>query len=91
MDAPFSFRYGGRPSAEFLSTWKTQRSSRAIDSHRTEFKVTYTDTAGDLAIRCVAVADDDFPTVEWTVYFTNTGTAPTPILENIQAIETPLR
>jgi hypothetical protein len=30
MDAPFSFRYGGRPSAEFLSTWKTQRSSRAI-------------------------------------------------------------
>jgi len=29
----------------------------------------------------------DFPTVEWTLYFKNTGTQDTPILEDIQALD----
>jgi alpha-galactosidase len=38
----------------------------------------------------VAVAYNDFPTVEWTVYFKNTGTRVTPILEDIEALDTRL-
>ncbi len=29
----------------------------------------------------------DFPTIEWTVYFKNMGTADTPLIENIQALD----
>jgi alpha-galactosidase len=38
----------------------------------------------------VAVEYRDFPTVEWTLYFKNTGAADTPILENVQALDTRL-
>jgi alpha-galactosidase len=40
-----------------------------------------------LQVRCVAVEYRDFPTVEWTLYFKNTSTHDTPILENIQALD----
>jgi len=39
----------------------------------------------------VAVEYHDFPTVEWTVYFRNTGTKDTPILADIQALDTSFR
>jgi alpha-galactosidase len=38
----------------------------------------------------VAVAYRDFPAVEWTVYFKNSGDAATPILEGIQGLDTAL-
>nr|WP_321471245.1 alpha-galactosidase [uncultured Paludibaculum sp.] len=87
---PFSFRYGGRESAEFLAQWKTERTSRPLDAQRTQSRVSYTDPASGLQVRVDAVTYLDYPTVEWTVYFKNTGTAPTPILENIQSIDTEL-
>ena len=39
-------------------------------------------------MRCVAVEYSDFPTVEWTVYFKNNGSADTPILSDIRSIDT---
>jgi alpha-galactosidase len=87
-DPPFSFRYGARPFSQILKTWTIERSVRALDNHRTEYLVTYTDPGTGLVIRCVAIAYDDFPTVEWTLYFQNNGTHPSPIIENIQAIDT---
>ncbi len=39
----------------------------------------------------VAVEYHDFPTIEWTVYFKNTGTRDTPLLTNVQAIDTSFR
>ncbi len=41
-------------------------------------------------MRAVAIVYRDFPVVEWTVYFKNTGAKPTPILESIQALDTQL-
>jgi alpha-galactosidase len=89
-DPPFSFRYAGRPSSELLKTWAFARTSRTLDPHRTEYVSTYTDPRTGLAVKCVAVAYDDFPTIEWTLCFNNTGASPTPILEKIQAIDTEL-
>ena len=43
-----------------------------------------------MELRCVAIEYHDFPTVEWTVYFKNTGSNDTPILENIQAFDAQL-
>ena len=85
-----SFTYNGVPSAEFLSNWKIERSSRKLDDQKTERTVTYTDPKTGLVVRCVGTEFSDFPAVEWVVYFENTGSSDTPILENIQALDTVL-
>jgi len=88
---PFSFSYGGRRSAEFLAGWPVKSNSRRIDAVRTEQTLAWTDPRSGLVVRCVAVEYADYPTVEWTVYFTNTGAIPTPIVENIQGLDTCFR
>ncbi|MCX6927678.1 MAG: alpha-galactosidase [Verrucomicrobia bacterium] len=86
-DPPFSFTYNGKPSAEFLVTWKVERAPKKIEEHRVRHCVTYADPAGGLSVRCEAIEYDDFPTVEWTLYFKNTSPSETPIIENIQSLD----
>ncbi len=83
----FSFIYDGKPSTDLLHSWHIARTSRQIDDTRIERTLTYTDPRSGLSVRCVGIQYSDFPTVEWTVYFKNTGTTDTPILEDIQAID----
>ncbi|UCH36645.1 MAG: alpha-galactosidase [Armatimonadota bacterium] len=89
-EPPFSFTYDGRPSGEVLKTWTLTRAERAVDDKRTEHAITYNDPETGLVMRCVAVEYHDFPIVEWTLYFKNAGSADTPILEDIQALDTHL-
>ncbi len=88
LTPPFSFRYEDRASSELLKSWPVERSTRKIDQQRTEYTSIYQDPSTHLIVRCVAVAYRDFPTVEWTVYFKNGGSARTPILQDIQALDT---
>ena len=85
---PMSFAYGGRPSSELLAGWAAKHTQEKIDDARTRHTLTWTDRQTGLVVRCVAVAYHDFPTVEWTVHFTNTGPRETPILSDIQALDT---
>ena len=71
----------------FSATWKVDRKSKKLDEHRTAHTVVYSDPAGGLSVRCEAVEYDDYPTVEWTLHFKNTGAADTPIIENIQSLD----
>jgi len=87
-EAPFSFRYGDQPSSYLLKTWELNRSSTPLGGGLTNHTLTYTDAKTGLVVRAVAVEYSDFPAVEWTLYFKNTGSKPTPILENIQALDT---
>jgi len=57
---------------------------------RTEWVLTYTDPADGPGRPLRGRGIPDFPTVEWTVYFRNTGAADTPILADIQALDLPL-
>jgi alpha-galactosidase len=86
-EAPFSFVYGGKTSAELLKDWKSERSSRMLDEHRTERISVWTDPGTGLQVRCVGIEYSDFPTAEWVLYFRNTGAQDTPILSDIQAVE----
>ena len=88
---PFSFVYGGQPSAVLLKSWEVQRESRRLDDQRTQHTLTYTDPKTALEIRCVAIEYHDFPTVEWTLYLENRGESDTPLLSDIQAIDTQFR
>lgn len=89
-ELPFSFRYDGKASAELLKNWKQQRSSRKLDEQRTESLLLWTDSQTGLQVRCVAVEYRDFPTVEWTLYFKNTGARDTPIVSDLLALNTSL-
>ena len=84
---PFSFMYGGQSSAGLLKTWKTERAAKELDESRTQQTLTFTDSKTGLEVRCVIVEYKDFPTVEWTLYFKNTGTSDTPILSDIQVLD----
>jgi alpha-galactosidase len=90
-EPPFTFTYNGKPSAELLREWKVARSSRDLDAKRAEHTLTCTDEATGLQVRCVALEYRDFPTVEWTVYFKNTGQADTPVLSDLQALDLSLQ
>ena len=83
----FSFVYGGELSERLLKKVATERSSRRIDDTRIEYTLRATDPKTGLEVRCIGIAYQDFPTVEWTLYFKNNGTTDSPILEQIQALD----
>ena len=84
---PISFTLGGVPSATVLKTWKVERAERKLDENRTEIVLTASDPAGGLGVRCVAVRYRDYPAIEWTPYFKNTGREDTPIIADIRALD----
>ncbi len=86
---PFSFDYGGRPSASLLSAWPQQRESQLLDTGRVRHTLTWDDPQTGLQVRCEAVEYQDHPVVEWTVWIENGGPADTPVLEQIQGLDVP--
>jgi len=84
---PFSFIYAGQSSTKLLQKWQLKREDIPLDKNRIQHILTYSDPETKLTVRCIAVEYLDFPTVEWTVYFKNTGTNDTPLLEKINALD----
>ncbi|MDQ1256678.1 MAG: alpha-galactosidase, partial [Candidatus Hydrogenedentes bacterium] len=87
-DPPFSFLYGGKTFAELLPRFTKDSAVTPLDDARVQHELRYRDPETGLEVRCVAIEYRDFPTVEWTLYFKNTGDKDTPILSGIQAIDT---
>ncbi len=85
---PFSFRYDGRPSSGLLREWVLKRESRKIDVNRTAHTLTWSHPSTSLTVRAAAVEYHDFPALEWTLFFTNTGKSRTGMIEDIQAVDT---
>ena len=84
---PFSFVYGGKPSAELLPQWRAAQKEEAVDAATRRRTLTFTDPQTGLEVKAVADVYLDTPGVDWTVYFTNTGTKDTPILEKVRAVD----
>ncbi len=85
---PFSFTYDGRPSAEFLPNWRvTHSASSCADGIRIQ-QVLWHDPQTGLECELELQTFEGFPSVEWLLRFRNTGTADTPLLENIQVLDT---
>lgn len=83
---PFSFIYNGQSSTAFLSNWMQSSNSVTLDSERVQRTLTFYDRTTKLQVRCVATIYSDYPAVDWVLYFKNTGTADTPIIENIRSL-----
>ncbi len=86
-EAPFSFVYGGKASADLLKDWPCRRNTQKLDAHRTERISEWTDPATGLQVRLMGIEYGDFPTVEWVARFKNTGTGDTPVISDIQAVD----
>ena len=84
---PFSFIYDGKHSDDILDDWQQENHSEKLDANRTEITTIWTDPDTGLRICWEVTRLDDFPALEWLLYFENTGTADTPIIQNIQALD----
>ncbi|OHB76714.1 MAG: hypothetical protein A2W31_13500, partial [Planctomycetes bacterium RBG_16_64_10] len=87
-ELPFSFVYGGQPSAEILRQWQWQVADKQVDATRAQRVLTLTDPKTQLEVQAVATVYTDTPGVDWTLYFTNRGQQDTPVLEQVQAVDT---
>ena len=85
---PLSFRYGDQDSASTLKEWKVRRTTASAAAGTKRETVTFTDPKTGLECRCEVTTFTDFPAVEWVAYFKNTGSADTPIIADIQALDT---
>lgn len=90
LRCPFSFAYGGKPSAELMPGWQmTTKSNQRPDGVATGV-TTWTDPQTGLKISRMATTYTDFPAVDWVLYVENTGEKDTPIIENAQALDVTL-
>lgn len=88
---PMSFKYGGKPSKELLREWIpaiAKGDGDAVDSSLRVIR--YTDPATKLVVHCEVTHFKDFAGMEWVVRFRNEGSQTTPILEDIQTLDTSL-
>ena len=86
-DLPFSFVYGGKPSAEFIRSWKSDVKQVKVGTDRLMRTLTFTDPDTGLEVKAVASVYLDTPGVDWIIHFTNTGLKDTPIIEQVKAVD----
>lgn len=79
---PFSFIYGGKPAS--LKNWKAAPDAQSTADKKIK-TVIYDDPATKLRVTVVYTIYEDFPAVEWVFRFKNTGSADTPILQDVLA------
>ena len=88
---PFSFVYDGKSSREFLKTWQFKASAETRESGKRRQSFSCSDPASGLEVICEVTSYDAFPAAEWVLYFRNTGPRPTPILQDVKALDMALR
>lgn len=86
---PVSFVYDGQPSTEVMKPWPVKR-EKVPDESGEKFTVLRTCPKTGLQVRIEGIVYKDFPVVEWVAYLKNTGTADTPMIEDIQALDSTL-
>ncbi|NLH15040.1 MAG: hypothetical protein GX455_00530 [Phycisphaerae bacterium] len=89
-ELPFSFLYGGVPALQLLKGWP-RTFERIEQQNRVVHTIQWMDPKTGLRVIAAATVFEPYSAVEWLLNFENTGTQDTPILENIQTIDVPLR
>lgn len=89
-ELPFSFRYGGETSRNFLPQWKRSVEVKELDGRRKGVTWRFSDAKTGLSLRAEAVIYSDFPAVEWVLWFRNDGSSWSPLLEDVRALDADL-
>ena len=87
VSLPFSFVYGGVSSRELLPKWNfsTETIAEGENAGRTAYR--WTDPESGLVVTAIARRFARFAAVDWVLYFHNTGTTRTPVIENVRALD----
>jgi alpha-galactosidase len=84
---PFSFRYGGVESRDFITGWKYAVERLHVDDPNIQKSIySYRDRKTGLLVKCIVTCYTDFPAVEWTVKFLNGSGSNTPVIEQAEVI-----
>ena len=86
--ARISFVYGGKSSAELMPGWASETRPGPVFADGVSREFVQRDPASGLEVRTVVKRFAAFPAVEWVVRFKNTGDKDTPLIEDIQAMDT---
>jgi alpha-galactosidase len=87
---PFSFLYGGQPSAGLLADW-TQSHANTDTATRRIHRAAWQDPKTGLRVTAEVTVFKPYAAVEWVLHFENTGAQDTPMLANLQALDTRVR
>ncbi|HOD50941.1 MAG TPA: alpha-galactosidase [Candidatus Hydrogenedentes bacterium] len=82
---PFSFTYGGAGSPELLADWRLEHTQEILEGRQVR-RLVWSNAAG-FQVHCEAVSYANYPAIDWLVSFQNAGSADTPILENVRALD----
>ena len=85
-DFPFRFVYDGIDQRRFSGTWERREDVSRLDG-RVKKTVTLSDAATGLVVTCELSFFHEYPAAEWIVFFENSGTKSTPIIENVKALD----
>ena len=83
---PFSFKYDGNASTNFLKQWN-RTSNTADENNRCVHTANWTDPKTGLQISAKATVFKRYAAAEWLLELENTGVQDTPVIENIQALD----
>jgi alpha-galactosidase len=84
---PFSFVYDGKPSSELLPRWEKTQVAQSLPNNREHRVVTYRDRRTGLEISNEITVYKSLQAIDWVVRLRNTGTADTPIIEKLRALD----
>lgn len=85
--APFSFVYDGKSSNELLPKWDYSESAKKLSNDRMQLTQTYTEPGTGFEVKCVLVSYNNYPTIEWTVYFKNNGSGNSRVITDVKGLD----
>jgi len=81
-DLPFSFKYDGKDSRQFLSTWQEKEETAPSDGGQIH-RYIFTDPATKMTVTAEVRIFDKYPAIDWVLRLTNGGPIDTPIIEDV--------
>ena len=88
-EPPFSFLYDGSPSKEFWNKWKRSSSAKETADLK-EIRIQWADPKTGLHVIATVTVYKKYAAVDWVLSFENRGVHDTPLIENIQALDSGL-
>lgn len=85
---PFSLVFGGAPLSSRIGAWEVSRGAPRSDGRgRTDTTTVWHDPVTGFEVEAQVARFESFPAVEWVLRLRNTGSADTPIIENILPLD----
>lgn len=87
-DTLFSFTYDGVPFADFISGWEKSVDKGTDDNGNTTLTLTYAQKDDQVTAQALITLYKASDAVEWVIHFQNEGKGDSPVIGEIQAMDT---